>query len=62
MGLILTKNNNNVLYGVIEGYIEHNSEIASLQTDYTPGSKVTSAEDGSEYVLNLDHVWQKVGG
>ena len=60
MGFILTKNNANTAYGVIEGYVETASEIASLSTKYTPGSKVTAIDTGVEYVLISNKTWQPV--
>lgn len=61
MALIITKNNNDIIKYVIEGYVDTEAEIANLKTDYTPGSKITVIENGDIYILNSQYVWTKIG-
>lgn len=57
MAFILTKNNENTAYGLIEGYVETADEVANVTTGHKAGSKITVIETGDEYVLTLDKHW-----
>ena len=51
MSFILTKNAGHTVKYVIEGYVEHESDLITLRRDYTLGSKVVALDTGKAYVL-----------
>ena len=51
MSFILTKNAGQTVKYVIEGYVEHEADLATLRKDFSLGSKVVAIDTGKAYVL-----------
>lgn len=60
MSEIITKQNDNVLKYVVEGFLDKRTDIDSLSTDYSPGSTFCAIDDGSVWVLNSDKIWKEL--
>ena len=58
MGYALNKQDDNIVYGVVEFYADSIDDIATLPTSYTPGSTCLVKEGPSVYVLTTEQRWE----
>lgn len=58
MGYALNKQDDNVIYGVMEFYADSVDDIANIPTNYTPGSTCLVKEGPALYVLTTEHSWE----
>lgn len=53
----IMKQNGKDAYGVTELIVDSNADVATLSTDYAPGSTCFVVEDSSLYMLNGNKAW-----
>ena len=58
MGYAINKQDDNIVYGVVELYADAIEDIADLPTNYTPGSTCLVKEGPTLYVLTTALNWE----
>lgn len=60
MAYRLIANGEDIQSGVVELVVDARSEIATLPTDYNPGSDAIVLEDSSVWMLGNDKEWHEI--
>lgn len=60
MGYCVIRNNNKYIYNLVEIICDLESDVVSIPTTFSPGSKVFVVESSSYYMLNTSKEWKKL--
>ena len=60
MGYCVIRNNNKYIYNLVEIICDLESDVVSIPTTFSPGSKVFVVESSSYYMLNASNEWKKL--
>lgn len=60
MGYCVIRNNNKYIYNLVEIICDLESDVVSIPTTFSPGSKVFVVESSSYYMLNASKEWKKL--
>lgn len=60
MGYCVIRNNNKYIYNLVEIICDLESDVVSIPTTFSPGSKVFVVDSSSYYMLNASKEWKKL--
>lgn len=60
MGYCVIRNNNKYIYNLAEIICDLESDVVSIPTTFSPGSKVFVVDSSSYYMLNASKEWKKL--